>query len=125
MTELRASVLMPFVPARDYELSKKFYVALGFQVGFTSEHLTEYKLGACRFYLQNFYDKGLASNLVLQLFVADLDAWWEHVQALPDTVPGTRIMPPEDRPWGQRMFQVFDPSGVLWYITYTGGDQFS
>lgn len=78
-----ARALLPFIPAQDYEVSLRFYQALGFEISYSSDTLTAFHLGDCQFLLQNFYAKGLAKNLVLQLLVDDLDTWWAHCQTLP------------------------------------------
>ena len=115
---LMAKALLPFVPARDYALSQAFYRDLGFNQAFSDDQLTEFNLGNCSFYLQNFYQEELASNFVLQLLVVDLEAWWKRCkeQALETRYPGIRLQAPEDKPWGQRTLTLIDPSGVLWYL---------
>ncbi|PKL75415.1 MAG: glyoxalase [Candidatus Melainabacteria bacterium HGW-Melainabacteria-1] len=115
---LSARALLPFVPARDYALSQAFYRDLGFEQAYRDEQLTEFVLGPCRFYLQNFYEPALASNYVLQLLVEDLEHWWERMQAqqLAARYPGVRLQAPTDKPWGQRTVTLIDPSGVLWYL---------
>jgi catechol 2,3-dioxygenase-like lactoylglutathione lyase family enzyme len=109
--------LKAFVPAKNFERSKRFYIDLGFRVA-SSEHGVAYlHAGDCSFLLQDFYEKALAENLMMHLLVADVDAWWAHVQAqgLSDRYDVTASAP-ENRPWGMRDFTLHDPSGVLWRI---------
>ena len=114
---LSAQALMPFVPAKDYLQSQAFYTALGFTADYSDDSITLFKLDTCRFYLQNFYAKPLAQNLMLQLLVDDLEAWWAHLQTLDlSAFEGARFDPPAVRPWGQRVINLFDPGGVLWYV---------
>ncbi|HEY9840297.1 MAG TPA: hypothetical protein V6D23_07585 [Candidatus Obscuribacterales bacterium] len=115
---LSAKFLLPFVPAKDYELSKAFYLDLGFSQAYQDDQLTEYVLNDCRFYLQNFFEQSLANHFVLQLLVQDLDAWWARIQSqqLDKRYPGVRLHPPETKAWGQRILTLIDPSGVLWYL---------
>ncbi len=113
--ELVSIELKAFVPARDFELSKRFYQAIGFELVWGDEHLAGFCHGPSRFLLQNFYVRESAENLMLHLLVEQVDAWWERI------VPAARefgitVDPPEDRPWGLRDFVLFDPSGVLWRI---------
>ena len=107
----------PFVPAQDFDLSKRFYEALGFQKLLDSE-VAIFKMGSSGFILQNYYQKGWAENFMMQLMVDDLDAWWAHISAL--DLPGKfGVQPPKPpalQPWGLRIAYVFDPSGVLWHI---------
>jgi hypothetical protein len=63
----------PFLPAQDFELSKRFYEALGFEKVLDGE-VAIFRVGAGGFILQRFYRKELAENLMMQLMVDDLDA---------------------------------------------------
>jgi len=107
----------PFVPARDFEVSKAFYSALGFPLLLDGE-IAIFGVGSGAFILQNFYQKDLAGNFMMQLMVNDLDAWWAHIQALdlPANFDVKPPRPPTIQPWGLRIAYVFDPSGVLWHV---------
>ena len=113
--------LKAFVPARDLELSKKFYVDLGFTVNWSNDEIAELQIGAFRFLLQKFYVAELAGNFMMSLGVEDADAWWEEIQRLEFTkkYPGIMCKPPQMQPWGIRVLYLSDPSGVLWHITDT------
>ena len=51
------------------------------------------------------------------LLVADVDAWWAHVQASGVVSRyGVRLTDIETQPWRMRDFCISDPSGVLWRI---------
>lgn len=106
-----------FVPAKDFELSKRFYTDLGFIVASSSGGVAYLKAGGCSFLLQDFYEPALADNFMMHLLVADVDAWWRQVQER-DLAGryGVRAGPPQDRPWRMRDFTLTDPSGVLWRI---------
>ncbi|MBN68215.1 MAG: hypothetical protein CME32_02890, partial [Gimesia sp.] len=51
--------LKAFVPAQDFELSKRFYSDLGFQIPWSSDELAYLHCGNCTFLLQKFYVKSL------------------------------------------------------------------
>jgi hypothetical protein len=68
--------LRPFVPAKDFELSKRFYQALGFRLTMQDRDIAMLKLGSFSFILQDFYRKELAENFMLQLMVRNVDSWW-------------------------------------------------
>jgi catechol 2,3-dioxygenase-like lactoylglutathione lyase family enzyme len=106
-----------FVPAKDFELSKRFYTDLGFTVAWSSDDLAYLHAGNSSFLLQKFYSKEHAENFMMHMLVADVDQWWQHVQAV-ELVEryGVKAQPPEDRPWAIRDFVLCDPSGVLWRI---------
>lgn len=112
-----------FVPARDYERSKAFYQALGFQLGWTSDELSYFHHGRCSFLLQNFYVKELAENLMMHLLVDDVDGWWAEVQASGVIERySVHSVPLQDQSWGMRDFVLIDPSGVLWRIAQNIGE---
>jgi len=105
------------MPAKDFDLSKKFYETIGFEKLLDGE-VAIFRAGSSSFILQRFYQKDLAENFVMQLMVDDLDAWWTHIEGLDlpakFNVPPPR--PPAMQPWGLRIAYIVDPSGVLWHI---------
>ncbi len=110
--------LRPFVPARDYDASCRFYEAVGFRATHRDESVTILKLGGCSFILQNFYNQEMAENLMVQLMLRDADAWWAQLDP-------ARLMAdfgvrepraPAVQPWGLKVGFLFDPSGVLWHV---------
>jgi len=114
---LEAVEIKAFVPSKDFSVSKRFYVDLGFTIAWSSDDLAYLQVGGSSFLLTNFYRKGFAENLMMHLLVVDVEAWWRHVvaQKLAERY-GVRAGPPEDRPWGIRDFTLVDPAGVLWRI---------
>jgi catechol 2,3-dioxygenase-like lactoylglutathione lyase family enzyme len=117
MGHMAAIEIKAFVPARDFELSKRFYQDLGFVVAWSSEDLAYLRHGETSFLLQNFYHKGHADNFMMHLLVEDVEAWWLHVEKQ-DLAAKYRVKaePPSDKPWGMRDFVIIDPTGVLWRI---------
>jgi uncharacterized glyoxalase superfamily protein PhnB len=109
--------IRPFLPCRDFELSKRFYEALGFEKVLDGE-VAIFDTGSGGFILQRYFDEGWASNCMVQLMVDDLDAWWAHIEAL-DLAAGFGVPAPRApamQPWGLRIAYVVDPSGVLWHV---------
>ena len=76
-----AELARPFVPARDFELSKRFYEALGF-TKLLDGQVAIFGIGASSFVLQNAFQKEWAENFMMQLMVDDLDSWWTHIKSL-------------------------------------------
>src|SRR3954467_13941108 len=106
-----------FVPAKDFDLSKRFYEDLGFEVAWSSDDLACLKHGNASFLLQKFYDKAHADNFMMHIQVEDVAAWWRHVETQQLAAKyKVRTDPPADRPWGMRDFVIIDPTGVLWRI---------
>jgi catechol 2,3-dioxygenase-like lactoylglutathione lyase family enzyme len=117
MTNLRTVEVKAFVPAKNFEQSKRFYQDLGFTMASDAEGVAYFHLGESSFLLQDFYVKDLADNFMMHLLVEDVDAWWSKVQA--DGLAskyGVKVGPVELQPWRMRDFVIFDPSGVLWRI---------
>ena len=118
--DLAASVLslQPFLPAKDFELSKRFYAELGFTVKALDADLAEIRVGAHAFLLQNYFVAEWAGNSVMHMTVGDLDGWWRHIAAL-DLAARYKVESPRApklEPWGLNTAYVFDPAGVLWHL---------
>jgi uncharacterized glyoxalase superfamily protein PhnB len=111
--------LKTFVPAKDTELSKRFYTELGFVINWSDEQIAELQIGSFRFLLQTFYVAEHAGNFMMSLRVENADAWWEHIRRkeLAKKCPGIVCTPPKMQPWGIRVLYLSDSAGVLWDIT--------
>ena len=117
MANLNTIEIKAHLPAKDFELSKRFYQDLGFTVAWSSKGLAYLHHGKCSFLLQKHFVKEFADNLQMHLLVEDVDAWWQKVQQNDIAVKyGVVAQPPEDRPWGLRDFPIIDPAGVCWRI---------
>ena len=118
--------LKTFVPAKDPELSKEFYVDLGFTVNWSNEQIAELQIGSFRFLLQTFYVAEHAGNFMMSLQVEDADAWWEHIQRkeFATKYPGIICRAPEMQPWGIRVLYLSDPTvycGTSWTTASRNG----
>ena len=115
-------LVRPFLPTKDFDLSRRFYEALGFELYFVDE-VAIFGSDSGGFILQRYYQPEWAGNSMLQLVVDDLDAWWTQVQDL--DLPG-RFGVPEPKPptmqsWGRRVAFIIDPAGVLWHVLEHAG----
>jgi hypothetical protein len=119
-SDLGATVraLRPFVPARNFDISKRFYRDLGFRSEDLDARLAEMHLGRYSFLLQDFYVAQWADNFMMHMLVEDLPAWWRHVVSLdlPARYAVESPRAPKRETWGLDVAYVFDPSGVLWHI---------
>lgn len=108
-------VARPFVPAKDFNLSKRFYLKLGFEIVLDADDVAIFRIGTSSFLLHPFDQ---AENFMMQLMVDDLDSWWARIESLrlkgDFGVPEPR--PPKMQPWGLRVAYLVDPSGVLWHV---------
>jgi hypothetical protein len=110
--------LRPFVPAKDFALSKRFYQALGFVPTVEDEKVTILKLGSFSFILQKFHVAESADSCMVQLLVRDVDAWWRRVDGA-KLVGDFGVDPPRAptlQSWGLKVGFISDPSGVLWHV---------
>ena len=111
-----------YVPARDFDLSKRFYQDFGFDLVWTTADLAHFRHrraggGSCGFLLQNCSSMERADYFMMHLLVHDVEAWWRHVRSQEMVEKyGVRAEPPEDRSWGIRDFIIIDPTGVLWRV---------
>lgn len=106
--------LRVYVPAKNFELSKRFYSALGFRMTEGWGDTVDCELGGHQFRLQNYYVKAWADNCMMVLDVEHVVAWHEHAKRVIDDgqFPGARVTAPEAA--GESMVvHVWDPTGVL------------
>jgi predicted enzyme related to lactoylglutathione lyase len=109
-------LVRPFIPTRDFELSKRFYEMLGFEKVLDGE-VAIFRAGSGGFILQRFYQKEWAENFMMQLMVDNLDAWWAHINTLELSHFGVQpARAPAMQPWGLRVAYLTDPCGVLWHV---------
>jgi hypothetical protein len=112
-----------FLPSKDFDLSKAFYLALGFPLVLDGE-VAIFSTGQSEVILTRFYQQDYAENFMMQLLVDDLDAWWVHIFSLhlPERfgVPAPRA--PAMQPWKLNVAYVVDPSGVLWHFAERPAD---
>jgi uncharacterized glyoxalase superfamily protein PhnB len=111
--------LNAFVPAKDFDLSKQFYLDIGFDLAWSNDNIAGFKIGSFSFLLQKFYVQQHAENFMMSLSVEDADRWWEHFEriGLLKKYPNIMLKPPAMQPWGIRVLYMSDPTGVLWHIT--------
>ena len=110
--------LRPFLPAKDFAISQRFYQALGFKVTYQDDTIAILKLESFSVILQSHYVKDFADNCMVQLLVHDVDDWWRRVDA-DDLVARFGVQAPRApslQSWGLQVGFLFDPSGVLWHI---------
>jgi uncharacterized glyoxalase superfamily protein PhnB len=110
--------LRPFLPAKDFEVSRRFYAELGFEIVSLGDKVAHVGFGNFAFLLQDYFVKELADNFMMHMLVKNLDDWWANISALNlETRYDVRApLPPKLEPWGLRVAYVFDPSGVLWHF---------
>ncbi|QMS84615.1 VOC family protein [Candidatus Xianfuyuplasma coldseepsis] len=105
-----------FIPSKDFEVSKRFYEDLGFEIQWEGEDLIIFGTKEQNFFLQKYYVEEWANNFMLQMHVDDLDALYDICDAVIKRYEGTKIKPIFEADYG-RTFHILDPAGVLWHMT--------
>ncbi len=103
-----------YMPAKDFEQSKRFYTTLGFTMSEGWGGTADFELDGNRFRLQDYYVKDWANNFMVVMGVDDAEAWHQHARQIADSgeFDNIRIKPPEAVD-GWLVLHVVDPSGVL------------
>jgi len=117
MPNLRVTEVKAFVPARDFELSKRFYQDLGFTMASEGGGVAYFHHDYASFLLQDFCVDEHFKNFTMHLLVENVDDWHQKIaeSGLAEKYK-VEVGPVELQPWRMRDFTLFDPSGVLWPI---------
>ena len=107
--------LSVYTPAKDFELSKRFYAALGFTLTEGWGDTVDCRLGDAVFRLQDYYVKDWAENFMMKFDVDDIESWHAHAKKVIDEGDfGTaRFSAIETVGSDTKIFHVWDPCGVL------------
>ena len=109
--------IRPFIGAKDYNLSRKFYTDLGFKEIVLSHNMSVFNSGMLSFYLQDAYVKDWVDNTMVFMEVANVEHFYKELVAinLPLKYSKVKITPVKHLDWGSECF-VHDPSGILWHF---------
>src|SRR4051812_21857039 len=72
--------LKALVPARDFDLSKRFYRAIGFNEDWTNGEIAYFKSGNTNFLLRSEEDPTHAPGMQMQIIVESVDEWYEWIR---------------------------------------------
>ena len=113
----KAISIRPFIGAKNFELSRKFYRDLGFHEKVLMHNMSLFNIGKLGFYLQDAYVQDWADNTMIFIEVEDVDEYWNELLALNLTkkYEGVRLTPTKNNDWGRECF-LHDPSGILWHF---------
>jgi len=73
--------IMPFIGAKDYQESRRFYCELGFVVGEGEEYCEVKVNDELGFWLQKYYHKGWVNNSMIFLEIPDVELWEKELLA--------------------------------------------
>ncbi|RZM21361.1 MAG: glyoxalase [Pedobacter sp.] len=115
--ENKSISIRPFIGAKDFELSRRFYKDLGFQEVVISAKMSLFKTQEVGFYLQDAYVRDWVDNTMVFVEVENVNHYYTHFEALKltDKYKGVRLSPIKVEHWGRECF-LHDPSGVLWHF---------
>ena len=115
--ERNALSIRPFIGAKNFDVSRNFYLDLGFEESIIPYNMSLFQTKNIGFYLQDAYVKDWIDNTMLFLEVDDVEAYYNELLALDlsSKYEGVRLTPIRTDYWGRECF-LHDPSGVLWHI---------
>ena len=106
-----------FIGAEDFNLSRQFYIELGFKEVRISDKMSYFGYEQFGFYLQDYYVKDWVDNSMIFLEVDDVERYRTEVEALKlhNKYDRVRLSGIADNDWGKEFF-LHDPSGILWHF---------
>lgn len=106
--------LKVYMPAKNFEQSKRFYAALGFTMSEGWGGTADFELNGHGFRLQDYYVKDWADNFMVVMGVDDIEAWHQRANEIASSgaFGRVKVKPPESVD-DTRVLHVVDPSGVL------------
>ena len=115
--EHKIKSIRPFIGAKNFEESRRFYQDLGFQETELGHNMSVFTIHDFAFYLQNAYVKDWIDNTMIFLEVDDASRYWRELSALKldAKYKGVRLTPTKEHDWGKECF-LHDPSGILWHF---------
>ena len=115
--EILGKSIRAFIGSKNYNISRNFYLDLGFEEIITSEKMSYFHLGEFGFYLQDYYVKDWIDNSMVFFEVENLEKLLEVIINLNLTVKykNVRLSEITHNEWGKEFF-LHDPSGILWHF---------
>jgi hypothetical protein len=115
--EHKAISIRPFIGAKNFYLSRSFYLDLGFIESVLSDNMSYFRTDGLGFYLQDAYVQDWVDNSMIFMEVDDVSRFWKELLALDLTsrYDGVKLTPIREYDWGRECF-LHDPSGILWHF---------
>ena len=106
-----------FIGAKDFNISRNFYVDVGFKEVPLGPNMSYFGMGDFGFYLQKAYVKDWIDNSMIFMEVTDLEKHLSEIKTLEldKKYKGVRVTRIHHNDWGNEFF-LYDPSGILWHI---------
>ena len=113
----KAVSIRPFIGAKNFELSRKFYKDLGFQEIILERNFSCFHTAEIGFYLQDAYVKDWIDNSMIFMEVDSVERYYQELLELNLSAKyeGVRLVPIKTNDWGKECF-LHDPAGILWHF---------
>ncbi len=113
----KAKSIRPFIGARTFEISRRFYLDLNFEEVNLSKGFSYFHAEKIGFYLQDAYVKDWVDNTMIFMEVDSVNRYYEEILKLklPEKYEGVQLVPIREMDWGKECF-LHDPSGILWHF---------
>ena len=113
----KAVSIRPFIGSKDFNVSRKFYMDLGFEESILSHNMSLFKTQGLGFYLQDAAVKDWIDNTMVFMEVDNVEEYWKELLSLDLTskYEGVRLTQIKTYDWGKECF-LHDPSGILWHF---------
>ena len=116
--DFHSKAIRPFIGAKNYQESREFYRALGFEEVVIGDKMCLFRVNEnLGFYLQDYYVEDWIDNSMVFLEVDDIERCAEELsnKGLQEKHKGVRFTEIKQFDWGRELF-MHDPSGVLWHF---------
>jgi len=109
--------IRPFIGSKNYNISRNFYLELGFKEIITSKKMSYFSIGKFGFYLQDAYVKDWIDNSMIFIELDDLESNLKNIQSLrlTEKYENVRLSEIKYNEWGNEFF-LHDPCGILWHF---------
>jgi len=106
-----------FIGSKNYNVSRNFYLDLGFKEIITSENMSYFYMDEFGFYLQDAYVKDWVDNSMIFFEVENLESILKYIKdlKLPKKYDNVRLSEIIYKEWGKEFF-LHDPCGILWHF---------
>lgn len=113
----KAISIRPFIGAKDFGLSRKFYQDIGFQEAVLGNNFSYFYTEGIGFYLQDAYIKDWIDNSMIFIEVDSVERYYQELLALnlASKYDAVKLIPIKTNDWGKECF-LHDPSGILWHF---------
>ena len=113
----KSKSIRPFIGAKNFEISRNFYLDLGFQENRITQNMSYFFINQLGFYLQNAYVEDWINNSMIFMEVENLKSFWVELicKNITEKYPTAKLVPIIELDWGAECF-VHDPSGILWHF---------